>query len=46
VERDFENRTYLALTIDDDPGAAEGRERRIGHRFFYFPDEVELVQSP
>jgi len=44
IERDFEDRLHLAVTIDDDPGAAEGRAGKIGHRFFFRPDEVEPVR--
>jgi hypothetical protein len=40
IEQDFENRVYLALTIDDDPGQDLGFQRQSGHRFFFAPDEV------
>jgi hypothetical protein len=40
VERDLEGRTHLAVTIDDDPGSDLGA---FGHRFFFAPDEVELL---
>jgi len=43
VERDFENRTLLAVTLDDDPGRDLGRAGMPGHRFFFHPDEVEVV---
>ena len=43
VERDFENRVHLAVTIEDDPGRDFGVARQIGHRFFFSPEEVELV---
>lgn len=39
VERDFEGRTYLTVTVDDDPGKDLGA---FGHRFFFHLDEVEL----
>ncbi|RPJ41278.1 MAG: hypothetical protein EHM21_13385 [Chloroflexi bacterium] len=45
IEQDYENRVYLAVTIDDDPGADFGLLRQPGHRFFYTPDEVELVSD-
>ncbi|HEY4310268.1 MAG TPA: hypothetical protein VGN12_12530 [Pirellulales bacterium] len=45
IEQDFENRVYLALTIDDDPGADLGQARMIGHRFFFAPEEVEPVST-
>ena len=43
VEKDFENRTLLAVTIEDDPGRDLGRAGMPGHRFFFHPDEVEVV---
>lgn len=43
VEQDFENRIYLAIVLDDDPGRELGLMRQPGHRFFYAPDEVELL---
>lgn len=45
IEQDFEDRVYLALTIDDDPGADLGQARMIGHRFFFAPDEVEPLSA-
>jgi len=41
VEVDLEGRTYLAVTVDDDPGKDLGRLGQPGHRFFFRPDEVE-----
>jgi len=38
VERDYEGRTYIAVTLNDDPGRDLGA---FGHRFFMRPDEVE-----
>lgn len=43
VERDFEDRVHLAVTVEDDPGRDFGIARQIGHRFFFGPEEVELV---
>jgi hypothetical protein len=43
VERDFEDNVHLAVTIEDDPGREFGVMKQIGHRFFFGPDEVELV---
>jgi hypothetical protein len=40
IERDLEGRVYVAVTIDDDPGKDLGA---FGHRFFFWPDEVELL---
>ncbi len=43
IEQDYEDRILLAVTVDDDPGADLGRDRKIAHRFFFSPDEVELL---
>lgn len=43
VERDFEDRIHLAVTVEDDPGRDFGIARQIGHRFFFSPEEVELL---
>ena len=43
VERDFEDNIHLAVTVEDDPGREFGLMRQIGHRFFFGPEEVELV---
>ena len=41
IEEDAENRIYLALVLEDDPGKDLGLLRQPGHRFFYSKDEVE-----
>jgi hypothetical protein len=41
VERDFDDRTYVSVTIDDDPGRDLGALGQPGHRFYFAPDEVE-----
>ena len=41
IEQDYENRIYLAVTVDADPGKDFGALRQPGHRFFFSPDEVE-----
>ncbi|MEO9190480.1 MAG: hypothetical protein ABI224_10855, partial [Acetobacteraceae bacterium] len=46
IERDFENRIHLAVTLLDDPGREFGLERMPGHRFFFAPDEVEKLAAP
>jgi hypothetical protein len=43
IEQDFENRIYLAVTVDDDPGKEWGAQRQPGHRFFFAVDEVEAL---
>jgi hypothetical protein len=46
IERTVEDEVYLAVTVDDDPGADLGLDRQIGHRFFFHADEIEPVSSP
>ncbi len=41
IEQDYEARTYVAVTIDDDPGQDFGKLKQPGHRFFFGVDEVE-----
>jgi hypothetical protein len=41
LEQDFEGRIYLAVTVDEDPGKDLGKQRKIGHRFFFGVEEVE-----
>ncbi|MBV8584695.1 MAG: hypothetical protein JO308_00285, partial [Verrucomicrobia bacterium] len=43
IEEDAENRIYLALVLEDDPGKDLGLLRQPGHRFFYALDEVERL---
>jgi hypothetical protein len=45
IEQDVEDRIYLALVIEDDPGKDLGMARQPGHRFFYSVDEVELLRE-
>jgi hypothetical protein len=46
VEQDYDARTYLAVTVDDDPGRDLGAEGNTGHRFFFAPEEVEPLVPP
>jgi hypothetical protein len=46
IEQDYEDRVYLAIVVDDDPGKDLGRQRLIAHRFFFGVEEVELLPSP
>ena len=41
IEQDAENRVYLALVLEEDPGKDLGMLRQPGHRFFYGLNEVE-----
>ena len=45
IEQDFEDRVYLAVTVDDDPGRDLGAQRQPGHRFFFSPLEVEPLDA-
>ncbi len=41
IEQDYENRVYIAVTLEDDPGRDLGEDRSVlGHRFFFSPEEV------
>ncbi len=43
IERDFEDRIHVAVTLLDDPGRDLGMQRMPGHRFFFAPSEVERL---
>lgn len=43
IERDFEDRVYLAVVLEDDPGRDLGMQKQPGHRFFFGVEEVELL---
>jgi hypothetical protein len=43
IERDFEDKIHVAVTVEDDPGRDLGVAHQIGHRFFFGADEVELL---
>jgi hypothetical protein len=45
IEQDYENRIYLAVILDDDPGKDLGLLRQPGHRFFFALEEVEPLLS-
>ena len=45
IEQDYEGRVHLAVVIEDDPGRDLGALRQPGHRFFFSPEEVEILQS-
>ena len=40
IEQDFEDRIYLSVTLEDDPGRDLGGDRVLGHRFYFSPEEV------
>jgi hydrogenase maturation protease len=41
IEQDYEDRIYIAVTLEEDPGRDLGKDRFLGHRFFFSPEEVE-----
>ena len=45
IEQDAEDKTHLALVLEDDPGRDLGLLRQPGHRFFYGTDEVEPLEG-
>jgi hypothetical protein len=45
IEQDFEDRIYLAVIVEEDPGRDLGELRQPGHRFFFGVEEVELLES-
>jgi hypothetical protein len=45
IEQDYENRVFLAVTVDDDPGKDFGVQRKPAHRFFFRPDEIEPLEE-
>jgi hypothetical protein len=45
IEQDYEDRIHVAVTVDDDPGRDFGLSGKPGHRFFFRPEEVELLDD-
>src|SRR5262249_33187803 len=45
VERDFEGRVHVAVTVDEDPGRDLGDRGQPGHRLFFGPEEVEPLDE-
>lgn len=43
VEQDYEGRCHVAVVLEDDPGRDLGMLRQPGHRFFFSPEEIQLV---
>lgn len=46
IEQDLENRLYVAVVLDDDPGKELGQMRQAAHCFFFRPEELELLDEP
>ncbi|MGQ0793280.1 MAG: hypothetical protein ACT4NX_04240 [Deltaproteobacteria bacterium] len=40
IEQDYEDRLYLVVTVEDDPGRDFDMKKMPGHRFFFSPEEV------
>ena len=45
IEQDYEDRIYIAVTLEEDPGRDLGGDRILGHRFFFSPEEVVPLDS-
>ena len=45
IEQDFEDRIYVAVTVDDDPGKDLGQQKKPGHRFFFGVEEIEPLTN-
>jgi hypothetical protein len=45
IEQDAENKTHLALVLEDEPSGNAGLRRQSGLRFFYGTDEVEPLEG-
>lgn len=45
IEQDYENKIHLAVVLENDPGRDMGMLRQPGHRFFFAPDEVEILEG-
>jgi len=43
IEQDVDGRVFVVVTVDDDPGRDLGAGGALAHRFFFEPDEVELL---
>ena len=43
IERDFEDKVHVAVVLESDPGREFGLDRMPGHRFFFSPDELEVM---
>jgi hydrogenase maturation protease len=45
IEHDHDDRIHVAVAVEDDPGRGLGAARQIGHRFFFSPQELELLEE-
>ena len=44
IQQDLDDRIYLAVIVDEDPGRDLGMLLQPGHRFFFGIDEVERIE--
>lgn len=44
VEQDYEDRIFLAVTVEEDPGREMAELPVLGHKFFFSPEEVEVPE--
>jgi hypothetical protein len=45
IEQDLEDKVHLAVAVDDDPGSDLGETGLPGHRFFFRPGDVQLLNG-
>jgi hypothetical protein len=45
IERDFEDKVHVAVVLENDPCREFGLDRMPGHRFFFSPDELEVMEK-
>jgi hypothetical protein len=45
IQQDLDDRIYLAVIVDEDPGRDLGLMLQPGHRFFFGIDEVERIEA-
>jgi hydrogenase maturation protease len=45
VEQDFEGNFHCVVVLEDDPGGDLGMQKMPGHRFFFSPAEIEVIQT-
>jgi hydrogenase maturation protease len=43
IEQDYEGQFHICVVADDDPGRDIGMMRQPGHRFFFSPEELEVI---
>jgi len=43
IEHDVEDGVHVIVAVDDDPGRDLDMKAQLGHRFFYRPEDLEIV---